>query len=65
MLEEVMHTYPVGSATIRAYIAVTFNGSSRVTGRRREAEEVGTDLASRLPVSRRGSPRREPVRPDP
>lgn len=49
MLEEVMHTYPVGSATIRAYIAVTFNGSSRVTGRRREAEEVGTDLASRLP----------------
>lgn len=49
MLEEVMYTYPVGSATIRAYIAVTFNGSSRVTGRRREADEVGMDLASRLP----------------
>ena len=42
-------TYPVGSATIRAYIAVTFNGSSRVAGRRRDAEEVGADLASRLP----------------
>lgn len=49
MLREVVETYPTGSATIRAWVTLTFSAAARSGGRRRDAEEVGRDLASRLP----------------
>ncbi|MFD1716032.1 SCO6880 family protein [Amnibacterium flavum] len=49
MLLEVVEAYPIGSATIRAYISLTFSASSRLGGKRRDAEEMGRDLAARLP----------------
>ena len=50
VLADVVATYPVGSATIRAYIAVTFTAVSRATAKRRKPDEVAADLASRLPA---------------
>ncbi|WP_434161443.1 SCO6880 family protein [Clavibacter michiganensis] len=49
VLNEVMETYPVGSATIKAYVGLTFTASSRINGKRRSPKEVAADLASRLP----------------
>jgi hypothetical protein len=49
VLADVVANYPVGSATIRAYIAITFSAMSRIGGKRRKPDEVATDLASRLP----------------
>lgn len=49
MLREVVATYPAGSSTIRAYVSLTFNAATRSGGKRRSAEEMGRDLASRLP----------------
>jgi hypothetical protein len=49
VLTEVMETYPVGSATIKAYVALTFTANSRIGGKRRNPKEVAADLASRLP----------------
>ncbi|MWV51587.1 hypothetical protein GRS96_20185 (plasmid) [Rathayibacter sp. VKM Ac-2803] len=49
MLSEVVESYPVGSATIRAYIALTFTATARINGKRRNAKEVATDLSSRIP----------------
>jgi hypothetical protein len=50
VLADVVTTYPVGSATIRAYIALTFTAVSRATAKRRRPDEVAADLASRLPA---------------
>ncbi|QAY64972.1 hypothetical protein ET495_17260 (plasmid) [Xylanimonas allomyrinae] len=47
MLREVQETYPKGSAHCRAWIAVTFSGA--VNGQRRKPEDMGRELASRLP----------------
>jgi len=49
MLDEVVHLYPVGSSTVRAFVAMTFNSSGRVSGKKRPAAEVGRDLSARLP----------------
>ncbi|WP_208545234.1 SCO6880 family protein [Rathayibacter sp. VKM Ac-2760] len=49
MLQEVVGTYPVGSATIRAYIALTFTATARIGGKRRNAKEVASDLSARIP----------------
>ncbi|MGL5859367.1 MAG: SCO6880 family protein [Angustibacter sp.] len=49
MLREVTETYPQGSATVKAWVTITFSGSARAGGRRRNADEVARDLASRLP----------------
>lgn len=49
MLEEVVATYPEGSATVTAWVALTFAAATRAGGRRRAADEVGRDLAARLP----------------
>ena len=46
---DVMQTYPAGSATIKAYVALTFTAAPRDGGKRREQGEVARDLASRLP----------------
>ncbi|PPG17168.1 hypothetical protein C5D36_04680 [Rathayibacter sp. AY1C6] len=49
MLQEVVETYPVGSATIHAYIALTFTATARINGKRRNAKEVAADLSARSP----------------
>ena len=49
MLREALNTYPQGSATIRAWVALTFSAAARAGGKRRTAEEIARDLASRLP----------------
>ena len=48
MLAEIVDTYPSGSSTIQAWVAVTVTATS-TSGRRRASEEVGRDLAARLP----------------
>lgn len=49
MLAEVVATYPEGSATVKAWVTLTFAGAQRAGGRRRSDEEMARDLASRLP----------------
>ena len=48
MLADVMATYPTGSAQVRAWVSLTFNGRT-YSGKKRKAEDVARDLASRLP----------------
>jgi hypothetical protein len=48
MLHEVMAVYPQGSASVRAFVTLTFT-AQRPGGRRRTPQEMGRDLASRLP----------------
>lgn len=49
MLREVVEVYPEGSATVKAWVALTFSAVTRSNGRRRDADEMGRELASRLP----------------
>jgi hypothetical protein len=49
VLEEVVLTYPSGSATLTTRIALTYSGAARNGGRRREAPEVAADISTRLP----------------
>lgn len=49
MLAEVAATYPAGSATVKAWVALTFAAEVRPGGRRRSAEEMGRELGARLP----------------
>lgn len=49
MLREVMATYPEGSATVKAWVALTFAATVRKGAKRRDREEMARDLASRLP----------------
>ena len=49
VLADTLATYPAGSSTVRAYIAITFSAASRVDGKKRSDEEMGRDLAARLP----------------
>lgn len=53
MLTEVTRSYPQGSSSVRAYIALTFKAAGP-EGKRRSAEEVGRDLAARLPALTQG-----------
>lgn len=48
MLQQVVRDYPSGSATVRAWVSLTFNGRS-LTGKRRKTEDVARDIATRLP----------------
>lgn len=48
MLRQVVDTYPAGSSTITAYVSLTF-GASTMGGKKRSAEQMGRDLASRIP----------------
>jgi hypothetical protein len=48
MLTQVMDTYPVGSAQVRAWVSLTFNGRT-YAGKKRNADDVARDLAARLP----------------
>ena len=47
MLDEIVDTYPRGTASTAAYITLTFN--AEVAGGTKDAAEVGRDLAARLP----------------
>lgn len=47
VLADILDEYPSGSSTVRAYIALTFNG--RQGGKRRPADEMGRELAGRIP----------------
>ncbi|WP_229670601.1 SCO6880 family protein [Microlunatus endophyticus] len=49
MLGEVVQRYPAGSSTVKAYVTITFSATTRTGGKRRDADELGRDLASRLP----------------
>jgi hypothetical protein len=49
ILREVVHTYPEGSATVRAWVSLTFNALLRAGSKKREPEDVARDLASRIP----------------
>lgn len=48
MLAEAVETYPSGSSSVRAYVCLTFQATG-TNGKRRSTEEMGRDLASRLP----------------
>jgi hypothetical protein len=47
LLADVMEAYPSGSSTVRAYVTVTY-GATR-TGKKRTEEEMGREIAARLP----------------
>jgi hypothetical protein len=49
MLHEVVETYPEGSATVRAWVSLTFNSAIRAGAKKRTPEDVARDLASRIP----------------
>jgi hypothetical protein len=49
LLNDLVDHYPAGSATIKAFVAITFNSVARAGGRRRSPDEMGRELASRLP----------------
>ncbi|MFJ2662678.1 SCO6880 family protein [Arthrobacter koreensis] len=49
MLAEVVGRYPSGSSTIKAFVSITFSASQRSGGKKRQAEEMGRELAARLP----------------
>lgn len=49
MLHEVVASYPAGSSMITAYVTLTFAATNEVTGKKRSPEQMGRDLASRLP----------------
>ncbi len=49
ILNDLVEHYPAGSATIKAYVAITFNAAARAGGKKRTPDEMGRELASRLP----------------
>lgn len=49
MLAEVVQRYPAGSSTVKAYVAITFAAAARNGAKPRTAEEMGRELAARLP----------------
>lgn len=49
MLRQVTMEYPTGSAHVRAWVSLTFNGRT-YSGKRRDAGEVARDLGARLPT---------------
>lgn len=49
MLSEVVGRYPAGSSTVKAYVAITFSAAQRSGGKKRGVDEMGRELAARLP----------------
>lgn len=49
LLDDIVGAYPSGAAVVRAYIALTFNAAARAGGKKRTADEMGRELASRVP----------------
>lgn len=48
-LADVMRSYPVGSSTVKAFVAITFSAAPRAGSKKRRADEMGRELAARLP----------------
>jgi hypothetical protein len=49
MLQEVVRDYPAGSATVTAFVSLTFSMAGRGRSRNRSLEELARDVGSRLP----------------
>lgn len=49
VMREIVDTYPAGSSEVRAYVAVTFSGALAGGTKTRSAEDVGNEIAARLP----------------
>jgi hypothetical protein len=49
MLDEVIRDYPSGSATVTAFVSLTFSLSGRGGSRRRDVEGIARDIGGRLP----------------
>lgn len=49
MLAEIVDRYPAGSSTVKAYVTITFAAAARAGGKARSADEMGRELAARLP----------------
>ncbi|WP_342746838.1 SCO6880 family protein [Georgenia soli] len=49
MLTQAVERYPAGSSTVKAYVALTFTAAARAGAKKRTPEEMGHDLAARLP----------------
>lgn len=49
MLHEAVDRYPTGSSVVKAYVAVTFSAASRTGGKKRKPDEMGPELAARVP----------------
>ena len=49
MLGEVIRDYPSGSATVTAFVALTFSTTGRAGARRRDVDDLARDLGTRLP----------------
>ncbi|MFE1400362.1 SCO6880 family protein [Nocardiopsis dassonvillei] len=49
MLREAVERYPAGSSTVKAYVAITFSAATRAGAKKRTPEEIGRDLAARMP----------------
>ncbi|CAN5281695.1 hypothetical protein BH09ACT5_BH09ACT5_23860 [soil metagenome] len=49
LLTDIQHSYPSGAAVVRAYVALTFNAAARAGSRKRSPDDMGRELASRIP----------------
>ncbi|GAB2718026.1 SCO6880 family protein [Kitasatospora kifunensis] len=49
VLEEVVRTYPSGSATLTTRVALTYSGAARGRAARRSPDEMAEDIGTRLP----------------
>lgn len=49
VLDQAVAGYPEGSSTVKAFVALTFQGALRVGARRRAPDEMARELAARLP----------------
>nr|WP_200960498.1 SCO6880 family protein [Oerskovia sp. Root22] len=49
MLTETVQRYPSGSSTVKAFVAITFAAATRAGGKKRTVDEMGRELAARMP----------------
>lgn len=49
VMDSVVQDYPSGASTVRAYVSLTFQSDAVVIGKTLNAEEMGRELATRLP----------------
>ena len=49
VLEQIVASYPSGSSTVKAFVSLTFTAASRPGGKKRKEDEMGRELATRLP----------------
>ncbi len=49
MLTDIVDSYPSGSSTVKAYVALTFSATMRSGGKKRSADDMARELAARIP----------------